>query len=396
MIRGAFERVLVAGEVSGMRRAGSGHVYLTLKDDGAQISAVLWRSQASRLRFDLTDGLEVVAEGTVDVYPPRGQYQLVVSRLSPKGIGPRELAFRQLYERLKKEGLFDPARKRRLPAFPVALGVVTSRTGAAIQDILNVLTRRWPLARVFVVPTRVQGEGAAEEIARAIALANRSHPELDLLIVGRGGGSLEDLWAFNEEPVARAIHDSRIPVISAVGHEIDVTIADLVADVRAQTPTEAAQISVPCREDILARLSETGDSLARALRRRCDVARGRLELLSRSRVFADPLAEIRERESRLDEIAERLEREVRRRTQALADRTAALEARLEGVSPLAVLGRGYSVTTRNGKVVRDPDELAPGNRVETRVMGGSFASEVVGAVFERKGTRQSRLFEEGS
>ena len=230
-LEGRFPDIWVAGEVSNFSRPQSGHCYFTLKDDHAQIRAVMWRGSASRLRFELKDGLEVVCHGAVDVYAPRGSYQLVVKEAQPLGIGALELALQRLREKLAAEGLFDRERKRPLPRFPKRIGFVTSPTGAAIRDFLQVLARRWRGVDVLVIPTRVQGDGAADEIADAVRLANRIRPRLDALVVGRGGGSLEDLWCFNEEPVVRAIAASEIPTISAVGHEIDVTLSDLAADV---------------------------------------------------------------------------------------------------------------------------------------------------------------------
>ena len=265
LLEGSFDSVWVAGEISNLSRPHSGHCYLTLKDDHAQIRCAMWRNSLMRVRFDLHDGLEVVCRGRLDVYAPRGSYQLIIESIEPKGIGALELALRQLREKLAREGLFDPGRKRPLPAFVRQIAVVTSPTGAAIHDFLQVLARRWRGADVLVVPTRVQGEGAAGEIAAAIAAANRLPLAIDCLVVTRGGGSLEDLWAFNEEAVVRAIHASRIPVISAIGHEIDVTLSDLVADVRALTPSEAAELVAPAAEDILVRLRQTEKRMAAAL-----------------------------------------------------------------------------------------------------------------------------------
>ncbi len=232
VLESTFAEVWVSGEISNLSRPQSGHCYLTLKDQDAQLRAVLWRTAASRVRFDLDDGLEVICHGRLDLYPPRGSYQLVIDQILPKGLGALELALRKLRERLAAEGLFDAARKRPLPRFPRQIAIVTSPTGAALRDFLEVLRRRWRGTDVLVLPARVQGEGAAAEIAAAIAVANRLARPIDVLVVARGGGSLEDLWAFNEEAVVRAIDASRIPVVSAIGHEIDVTLADLVADVR--------------------------------------------------------------------------------------------------------------------------------------------------------------------
>lgn len=244
----------VGGEVSNVRRPGSGHLYFTLKDEESQLQAVLYRSQASRLRFDLKDGLQVVAFGDVSVYERGGRYQLTVSEIEPKGVGALQLAFEQLKERLREEGLFDPARKRPIPLLPGRIGIVTSPSGAAIRDILSVIGRRFADVRVLISPVRVQGETAAAEIVAAIDELNR-RGDVDVIIVTRGGGSLEDLWAFNEEPVARAIARSRIPVISAVGHEIDVTIADFAADLRVPTPSAAAELVVAKKSELQERLA---------------------------------------------------------------------------------------------------------------------------------------------
>ncbi len=267
-LEGEFTSVWVAGEISNYSRPQSGHSYFTLKDDQAQIRSVMWRSAAARLKFDLADGLDVICHGHVDVYAPRGSYQLVIDQLQPKGIGALELALRKLREKLTAEGLFDPARKRTLPPFPRRVAFVTSPTGAAIHDFLQVLQRRWRGVDVLVIPARVQGDGAVQEIVSGIRLANRVVPRPDVIVVGRGGGSLEDLWSFNEEPVVRAIAASRIPTVSAVGHEIDVTLADLAADVRALTPSEAAERIVPAAEEISARIHNYQKRLGHAAQRR--------------------------------------------------------------------------------------------------------------------------------
>jgi len=254
LVETGFPHVCVEGEISNLTKATSGHVYFTLKDEGAQLRAVMWRSAAARIRFELSDGLHVVAVGPVEVYATRGSYQIVVEQLAPQGIGPLELAFRQLYEKLAAEGLFRPERKRPLPRFPRRIALVTSPAGAAVRDMLQVITRRWPACPIVIVPVPVQGASAAPEIAAAFQSLAKI-PDVDVVITGRGGGSLEDLWAFNEEVVARAIFACPIPVVSAVGHEIDVTIADLIADRRALTPSEAAELVVPQRTEILSELS---------------------------------------------------------------------------------------------------------------------------------------------
>ena len=374
----SFGSVWVAGEISNLARPQSGHCYLTLKDDQAQIRCALWRNAATRVRFDLHDGLEVVCRGRIDVYAPRGTYQLIIESIEPKGIGALELALRQLREKLAREGLFDPRRKRPLPPFVRRIAVVTSPTGAAIHDFLQVLGRRWRGADVIVVPMRVQGDGAAAEIAAAIATANALPLAIDCLVVTRGGGSLEDLWAFNEEAVVRAIHASQIPVISAIGHEIDVTLADLVADVRALTPSEAAELVAPAAEDLLARFRQTEKRLSAALRWRLAAAKSRLDAVAAHRAFRRPLERIEDLALRLDELDVRANRALRQRLLLARNRLEQQAAQLESLSPLGVLSRGYSLTQRaaDGRVVRDAAELRPGDEIVTRFGKGKATSRV--------------------
>ena len=378
LLETSFSDVWVAGEISNFARPRSGHCYLTLKDEGAQLSAVLWRTTARRVRFDLHDGLEVVCRGRIGVYPPHGKYQLIIEQIEPKGIGALELAFRQLHEKLAREGLFDPRHKQPLPRFVRRIAVVTSPTGAAIHDLLQVLRRRWRGADVLVVPVRVQGEGAAEEIAAAIDLVNRLAQPVDCLVVTRGGGSLEDLWAFNEEIVVRAIFASRVPVVSAVGHEIDVTLSDLVADVRALTPSEAAERIVPAAEEMMGQLRQYQERLLAGLRSRTSAARSRLGAVAAHRVFRRPLDRVRQSERRLDELASRADRAVRVCMRMSRRRADSLAARLDALSPLAVLGRGYSLTQReaDGQVIRDAGALTPGQQIRTRFARGRALSRV--------------------
>ncbi|HET6880673.1 MAG TPA: exodeoxyribonuclease VII large subunit [Pirellulales bacterium] len=378
LLEGQFQSVWVSGEISNFSRPQSGHCYFTLKDDKAQIRAVLWRTSALRLKFELEDGIEVICQGDLDVYAPRGSYQLVVRQLEPKGLGALELALRKLKERLAAEGLFEAARKRPLPKFPRRVAFVTSPTGAAIRDFLEVLRRRWKGVDVLVVPTRVQGDGAAREIAAAIELVNRLSEPVDCLVVGRGGGSLEDLWAFNEEPVVRAIYASRIPVISAVGHEIDVTLADLVADVRALTPSEAAELVVPAAEEINIALRRQQQRLLLALRRRAAASRRQLEWLAARRAFRKPFDLIHDRQRRLDELATRATRTVRQRLLAARRTLDSCSVHLESLSPLGVLGRGYSLTQhlQDGRLVRDAATLSPGDLLSTRFACGRALSRV--------------------
>jgi exodeoxyribonuclease VII large subunit len=378
LLETSFPTVWVTGEISNFARPQSGHCYLTLKDERAQLRAAVWRTTAVRVRFDLNDGLEVICRGRVEVYAPRGNYQLIIEHIEPRGIGALDLALRQLRERLGREGLFDPARKRPLPRFVRRIAVVTSPTGAAIHDFLQVLARRWRGADVLLVPTRVQGEGAAEEIAAAIETANRVALPIDCLVVTRGGGSLEDLWAFNEEVVVRAIFASRIPVISAVGHEIDVTLADLVADVRALTPSEAAELVAPAAEEVAAGLRQVQKRLLAALRGRIAAARSRLEGLARHQAFRRPYQRVHDLARRLDELEVRSARAIRQQIKVARQQTASLAARLESLSPLAVLARGYSLTQRaaDGRVIRNAAELSSGEQLTTRFARGQALSRV--------------------
>ena len=332
--------VSVTGELSNVSRPASGHLYFTLKDASSELRCVMWRSAASRLRFRPEDGLEIVATGGVDVYEPRGQYQFYARKLEPKGVGELELAFRQLRERLEREGLFDPAKKKPLPEYPQRLAVVTSPTGAAIRDIIKTIRRRFPCVTLSLWPVRVQGEGAAEEIAAGIKALNRLAPQLggiDLMIVGRGGGSLEDLWAFNEEVVARAIAASRIPVISAVGHEVDVTISDLVADVRAATPTAAAELAVPSLDEVLESVEAMTGRLRRATRHRLDLARRDLTAVERAEPFRQPLAMVRRGEQQVDESSMQLSLAISRRVGTLRSAMHDCEVALRSIEPRAVL-----------------------------------------------------------
>jgi exodeoxyribonuclease VII large subunit len=324
------------------------------------------------------DGLDVICHGHVDVYAPRGSYQLVVDQLQPKGVGALELALRKLREKLAAEGLFDPARKRKLPAFPRRLAVVTSPTGAAVRDFLEVLRRRWRGVDVLVIPARVQGDGAAQEIVAGIRTANRLSPRPDVLVVGRGGGSLEDLWAFNEEPVVRAIAASRIPTVSAVGHEIDVTLADLAADVRALTPSEAAERVVPASDEINARMRGYRERLRHAAQRRVMWLRARFDGLANQRPFRRPFDLVHDRSRRLDELATHKSALVRRLLRDAQGRIATMAGKIESLSPLAVLARGYTITQdeQSGAVVRKATQLRTGQAIVTRFAVGEAVSRI--------------------
>jgi exodeoxyribonuclease VII large subunit len=404
LLEDAYPSLCVEGEISGYKPSHSGHIYFSLKDDSAVLPSVIWRSATLRLRFEPRDGMHVIAVGNLGVYEPQGKYQLYVDRLWPVGEGALELAFRQLKEKLFAQGYFDPKRKRPIPSFPRRIGVVTSPTGAAIHDILKTLGIRWPALEVVIFPVRVQGPGADDEIADAIALANRLNSagrmRLDLLIVGRGGGSLEDLWAFNELAVADAIFRSHLPIVSGVGHETDMTIADLVADVRAVTPTAAATAIVPDRMEVIGQLQQSLLRLRTGLIRRVDRARQRLDDLCRRRPFLYPSERIQLLSRRVDELLDRLQcrrpleriREFRARLELARDRLSravglriergrqrqrAVAAQLAALNPLNVLSRGFSLTTApNGTLLRSTDAVRPGDRIHTRLARGRIVSRV--------------------
>lgn len=376
-VEGNFPLVWVIGEVSNCARAGSGHIYFTLKDDAAQIRAVLWRGTATRLKFEIHDGLEVVAAGPLEVYAARGTYQIVVEQLLPQGLGALELAFRQVCEKLAAQGLFAPERKRPLPRFPRRIALVTSPSSAAVRDMLQVISRRWRAADVIILPVAVQGQGAAAEIAAAL---RRVHliSGVDVVITGRGGGSLEDLWAFNEEIVARAIFDCPIPVISAVGHEIDVTVADLVADRRALTPSEAGELVVPHRDEIRAELLRLQHRLTHALEARAASARAVLDALATRRVLTRPLERLHDVARRLDDLESRARRAMTNRLDTARQRLTACSGSLDALSPLKVLERGYSLTRTvpEGELVRTAGQLEAGRQIETLFQQGRVLSRV--------------------
>ncbi|MBI1347404.1 exodeoxyribonuclease VII large subunit [bacterium] len=381
VVEQCFPDVWVAGEVSNLTRAGSGHLYFTLKDEAAQLKAVMWRTAAQRLKFDLRDGMEVIARGGIEVYPPRGNYQIVCQSLQPQGMGALELALRQLQEKLAAEGLFEPDRKRPLPRFPRRVALITSAQGAAVRDMLQVLSRRWPLVDIVVLPVAVQGDEAAPQIAAALAYVHRI-PEVDVVITGRGGGSLEDLWAFNTELVARAIVACKIPVVSAVGHEIDVTIADLVADRRALTPSEAAELVVPSCEEMRQQLDQIRSRLPNGLKQRAARARLQLDGIAGRRCFTRPMDRIHEQQRLLDELQQRLQRASRAKVVLAQQQLEAAAAQLEALSPLGVLSRGYSLTKQHpdGELIRSVEQVRIGDALSTLLPDGEVISRVEAVV----------------
>lgn len=376
-----FTDIWVGGEVSNLVRAASGHLYLSLKDDDSVVRAVIWRGTLPGLALEPVDGLAVVCHGRLEVYAPRGTYQLSIDRLHAVGTGALEARLRQLEARLAAEGLLAEDRKRPLPTAPRRIALVTSPAGAAIADFLETLAARWPACAVVVVPARVQGAGAADEVAAAITRAGRLQPPVEAVAVVRGGGSLEDLWSFNEEAVARAVAACPVPVVSGVGHETDVTLCDLVADVRALTPTDAAVRLSPDRRPLLASLAALEPRLAALISRRIETERVRLDRLACSRALSVPRRLVADRRAAVVAGQERVARAAAVALARAAERLAAATARVEGVSPLRILARGYSVTTvargvDQTLVLRDVDGLAPGDRLSTRLARGRVESVV--------------------
>ncbi|MCX5729386.1 MAG: exodeoxyribonuclease VII large subunit [Nitrospirae bacterium] len=415
-----FSDIWLEGELSNLRAPGSGHVYCTLKDKASQIRAVLFRSSAVRLRFALQEGLQVIVRGRLTVYEPRGEYQIVLDTVEPKGIGALQLAFEQLKERLATEGLFDRDRKKSIPAFPLTVGVVTSLTGAAIRDILAVLRRRWPTLHVLIAPVQVQGESAGRQIAEALTALN-DLGSVDVIIVGRGGGSWEDLWSFNEEIVVRAIAAAHVPVVSAVGHEIDVTLADFVADLRAPTPSAAAEAVVPVLAEIVERLRELTVRAGQVMLRHCAFERQRLD--AGIRRVTDVRFRLQEAAQRTDDMVDRLREMVQQLLTAGRERVHEVQRDLSGLnpilaikqglatvpqfskriegqmgvilaqhrhrvhatlaqlntlSPLAILGRGYSIlqTVPAGQILHRANDVEVGQELEAQLASGRLSCMV--------------------
>lgn len=369
-----FLSVWVEGEISNFSIPASGHYYFTLKESDAQLRTVMFRAHNRLLRFVPENGLKVVCHGRVSVYPQRGELQFIAEGMEPCGVGGLQLAFEQLKERLAAEGLFAAAVKRPLPPHPETVGIVTSATGAALQDILQILRRRGAGVRILLAPVKVQGEGAAAEIAQAISDLNR-HGQADVLIVSRGGGSLEDLWAFNEEIVARAIRASKIPVISAVGHETDTTIADYAADLRAPTPSAAAELVARGRLEREVHLDHLCTRLAARIDSRLRFARERVEGLARR--LRSPLAVVAQQRLLLDQLENRLDSGMMRRVQRQRDHLQGVLGRLHLLSPFATVARGYAIVTKNdGSVLRDASAILPGERIYLQLQHGRLTAIV--------------------
>jgi exodeoxyribonuclease VII large subunit len=377
LVEGSFGRVWVMGEISNLRRAASGHLYFTLKDESAQLRAVLFRGDAERLPFAPAEGLEVLAFGEPSLYEARGDLQLLVRQLEPRGRGALRLAFEQLRARLEREGLFATQRKRALPLLPRTIGVVTSQHGAALRDVLSVTGARWPAVPLLVADARVQGPGAELEIVQALQLL-ATRREVEVILLVRGGGTLEDLWPFNSEVVARALVRCPVPVVAGVGHETDVTIADLVADARAPTPSAAAALVVPDRRVWLERLSRDRRRLRAAALGRLGEARARVNRQRDRLQRASPRARLLMRRERLVHEEERLRAALERRLERAGARVALAAGRLDSLSPLAVLGRGYAIARRraDGRIVRHPRDVVPGDALRVIVAGGEIEARV--------------------
>ena len=369
--------ICVRGEISNYKMYPSGHHYFSLKDPTGAIRCVMFKGQALRLRFRPENGMKVLVTGRVSVFPRDGAYQLYCNDMTPEGAGDLALAFEQLKEKLYREGLFDPAHKKPLPRFPRRIAIVTSSAGAAVHDMIRILRRRYPIAKVLLLPVRVQGVEAPPEIVGAIRYANR-YQLADVLITGRGGGSLEDLWAFNDERVARAIYESEIPVISAVGHEPDVAISDFVADRRASTPSNAAEIAVPDMAELFRYLQDADERMAQSLLHSLRRQEDRLAVLEKKRVLTDPTAFLADRRLYLDHVVHRLYAAGKSCVEGESRRFAAAAAALDALSPLKVLARGYAVAqSGDGTILKNAADAAVGERIRVRLAQGSLQCDVV-------------------
>lgn len=371
----SFPRLWVEGEISNLKFHSSGHIYFTLKDEGAQINCALWRFRSNQLLFRPQDGMQILVEGEVQVYEKGGNYQLIVHQMQPAGVGALQLAFEQLKKKLQAEGLFDEQHKKPLPAYPERIGIITSPTGAAIRDIVSVIRRRFPAVQLILFPARVQGAGAAEEIAQAIQSMNE-YGEIEVLIVGRGGGSLEDLWAFNEEIVARAIFESKIPIISAVGHEVDFSIADFVADRRAPTPSAAAEMAVKDRLELAGVVNYYQERLGNALKKLISEYQERINAYRSSYAFRKPEDFVLQKMQRVDDLQKLITMSLNHSLALKTQHLQRLGKHLNALNPNAILNRGYSITYKDGKIVKDVKQLRLQDMVKVKLARGEFSSQV--------------------
>ncbi len=376
ILESSFHEIWVEGEISGFKESSLGHIYFDLKDENSLISCVFFKWAASKCKFEIENGLLVKVRAGVTIYDKQSKYQLQVKELISLKFGPLQAAFEKLKEKLKNEGLFDQSRKKKIPAFPSKIAIVTSPTGAAVRDIFSILKRRCPNMNIILYPVKVQGEGAALEIASAVKELNENFSDIEVMLVGRGGGSMEDLWAFNEEPVARAIAASKIPVISCVGHETDFTIADFVADLRAPTPSAAAELVAANNEDVLKHLFQMEKRLLQSLRLNYGKLLSRFKRFTQSRFFRNPYAIIEDRARRTDELAEKMFRAVSLKLEKSENALKLQSEKLKNLSPYFPLKKGYSLVTKGGNPVRDASMLKEGDEINVAFHKGSVTAGV--------------------
>ena len=379
---GNIKSIFLVGEISNFKiNSFSGHAYLTLKDENSSVKAVMFKSSAARLKFIPQDGMKVICRGDVNLYERDGAYQFYIGDMQPDGAGSIAVAFEQLKEKLLKEGLFDPDKKLSIPPFPKKIAVITSGTGAAIQDMINVLGRRWPLATLVMCPVKVQGEGSAEQMINALADVNR-YTDCDVIIIGRGGGSAEDLWCFNDENLARAVSDSKIPVISAVGHETDFTICDFAADLRAPTPSAAAELAVPDITEIMAYILGINAQLNTFLNSCLNAAEQKLKALTNRPVLVNPYSAVETLGLRLDNLKSRLDAVFNKKTAEADNSLTALTAKLDALNPANILLRGYSIAEVNGKALKSVNDISCGETIKL-VLSDGFAECTVNSTKRR-------------
>ncbi len=370
-----FSDITIQGEISNFKLHSSGHLYFTLKDEKAQISAVMWRSRVSQLLFRPADGMKVIVHGNITVYEPRGNYQIDCVQLHPAGIGELQQTFEKLKQKLLTEGLFDEEHKKPLPEFPQKIGIITSPTGAAIRDMFNILSRRMPALELLLFPVKVQGMGAAEEIAEAIENLNQLN-DVDVIIVGRGGGSLEDLWAFNEEIVARAIFDSKIPIISAVGHEVDFCMSDFVADLRAPTPSAAAELVVKDKNELVETLRNFCYTIQQLMNNQIQTKKENVTSLLQSYSFHRPLDTFRQYNQQVDEVTKRLSQLSLHNFRLIEQQTHSLQKRIQALNPQLALQRGYAIVRKDGKIVSSIHDVQKNDKLNVKVKDGEVSVEV--------------------
>lgn len=370
-----LNNVLVKGEISNFKLHYTGHMYFTLKDENSLIKCIMFKGQTATLNFVPKDGMKVIVFGTVSVFERDGVYQIYAKAMQEEGMGALYTAYKELKEKLEKEGLFEASHKQKIPIMPKIIGVLTSQTGAVIRDIINVSTRRNPNVYIRLFPVPVQGEAAGEKIAKAIQLMNEKKLA-DVLIIGRGGGSLEDLWPFNEEVVARAIYNSKLPIISAVGHETDFTIADFVADLRAPTPSAAAELAVPDVYEVRRKIDSYQDRLRMSLIKKIELMKMRYEKCMSSSVFKDPFKKVNDNYLKLDKNIKQLENLIKLKQEKEKTKYIELVAKLDTLSPLKTLARGYSITQKDGKVVKSKEMLKQGDIIDIRFLDGRKQAKV--------------------